>query len=87
MQPSSLLRFLTGLVAAATAGSLSAQQTFLVNAGGGPGVNFTSLPPAIAAAADGDTIVVQAGPFGEGAVGFTTSKGITILGQGGAVPV
>lgn len=70
-----------------SAALLSAQQTFVVNAGGGPGVNFTSLPPAVAAATDGDTIVVQAGPFGEGAVPFTTNKGLTIVGQGGAVPI
>lgn len=71
----------------ASAAALLAQQTYLVNAGGGPGVHFASLPDAIAAAADGDTIVVQAGPFGEGAEPFRTNKGLTIVGQGGGVPI
>lgn len=66
---------------------LPAQNLWLVNAAGGPGVHFTSLPPAVAAAADGDTIYVVTGPFGEGATPFTTDKGLTILGVGGAVPI
>ncbi|MCU0866051.1 MAG: hypothetical protein MUC36_19890 [Planctomycetes bacterium] len=87
MQSFNLRPFLVSLSMLASAAVLAAQQTFVVNAGGGPGVNFTSLPPAIAAAADGDTIVVQTGPFGEGALPFTTNKGLTIVGQGGAVPI
>jgi len=66
---------------------LAAQTTWIVNAGGGPGVNFTDLPAAVAAASDGDTIIVETGPFGEGAVGFTTSKGLTIVGRYGYVPI
>ncbi len=66
---------------------LFAQSTWVVNAGGGPGVHFTTLPAAVSAAAPGDTILVQAGPFGEGAVGFSTNKGLTIVGVGGAVPI
>lgn len=66
---------------------LAAQTTWIVNAGGGPGVNFLDLPAAVAAAASGDTIVVQTGPFGEGATPFSTDKGLTIVGDGGEVPL
>jgi hypothetical protein len=40
------------------------QQTWKVNCQGGPGIDFTDLPQAVAAAAPGDTIWV-----------FTTSTG------------
>lgn len=63
----------------------AAQSTLVVNAAGGPGV-FTTLPAAVAAAVDGDTILVYTGPFGEGADPFVTNKGITIVGVGGFVP-
>ena len=66
---------------------LVAQSTWTVNAGGGPGVDFTDLPTAVAAASSGDTILVQTGPFGEGATPFSTSKGLTIVGVGGLVPI
>ncbi len=68
---------------------LLAQATWIVDAAGGPGVHFTDLPSAVASAtvADGDTILVRTGPFGEGATPFTTSKGLTIVGVGGAVPI
>ena len=76
------------LVCAALVGSvLSAQTTWIVNAGGGAGVHFADLPTAVAAASDGDTIVVQTGPFQEGATPFVTSKGLTIVGEGGLVPI
>lgn len=68
-------------------GSLVAQSTWVVDAAGGPGVHFLDLPSAVAAAADGDTILVHAGPLGQGADAFTTSKGLTIVGVGGDVPL
>jgi hypothetical protein len=37
---------------------VSGQQTWWVNCNGGPGVDFTDLPPAVAAASPGDTILV-----------------------------
>lgn len=40
-------------------GVLAAQRTWIVDAAGGAGVHFTDLPPAVAAAADGDTILVR----------------------------
>jgi len=66
---------------------LCAQTTWIVDAGGGPGAQFADLPSAVAAAADGDTIVVREGPFGEGATPFVTDKGLTIVGEGGFVPI
>lgn len=38
---------------------LGAQQTWLVNCNGGPGVDFVDLPAAVAAAAPGDTILLN----------------------------
>lgn len=68
---------------------LLAQTTWIVNAGGGPGVSFLDLPSAVASPSvlDGDTILVQVGPFGEGATPFVTTKGLTIVGVGGQVPI
>lgn len=74
-----LLRHCAGL---ALTLPLAAQTTWIVNPGGGPGVHFTELAPAVAAAADGDTILVQWGPFLTGVSGFSTSKGLTIVGEG-----
>jgi len=55
------------------------QTVWVVDDNGGPGVNFTDLPPAIAAAADGDVLLVRAGtytPF------MLLGKGLRILGDG-----
>jgi len=75
------------LATLALSATATAQTTWIVNAGGGPGVSFTDLPTAVAAAASGDTIIVQTGPQGQGATAFSTSKGLTILGEGGEVPI
>ena len=66
---------------------LAAQTTWIVNADGGPGVQFTTLAAAVAAAADGDTIVCQQPLFGTSLGGFTTSKGLTIVGDHNGVPL
>ncbi|MCI0586734.1 MAG: hypothetical protein L0323_07840 [Planctomycetes bacterium] len=59
------------------------QTTWVVDDDGGPGVNFTDLPPAIAAAADGDVLLVQPGTYSH----FTLSgKGLRILGSGTTAP-
>ena len=72
----SLLAFaLTSLGAAI----LPAQQTFIVSAAGGG--QFTDIPPAIAAAAPGDTLLVRPGQYSA----FTVGKGIRIIGDPGAV--
>ena len=36
---------------------------WIVDAANGPGTNFLDLPPAVAAAASGDTIIVRAGSY------------------------
>ena len=56
-------------------------RTFLVDANNSPGTHFTDLPPAVAAAADGDVLVVLAGSYS----GFAVSKGIAILGRQGVI--
>ncbi len=66
--------------------ALLLQTTWVVDSNGGPGVNFTDIPPAIAAAANGDILLVQTGTYSH----FTlTGKGLRILGSGatGATPV
>lgn len=63
-----------------------AQTTWTVKFGGGPGIDFTSLPIAVDFAQDGDTILV----FGFSSVGatpFTTGKALTIIGVNGAEPI
>lgn len=75
------------LVAFLVASGVPAQATWIVNAGGGPGVQFTTLAAAVAAASDGDTILVQQPPMGEAVEGFTTDKGLTILGAAAGVPI
>src|SRR5262245_22482850 len=57
-------------------------QTFVVDAGNGPGANFTSIAAAIAAVPDGATLLVRAGTYAP----FTVdAKGLTILGDPGVV--
>src|SRR5262245_35330124 len=59
----------------------SAQQTWIVDDTPGPGVHFTSLPAAVAAAASGDTLLVAPGhydPF------LVFGKALSILGDGHA---
>lgn len=75
------------MLACAWCSPLFAQTTWLVNASGGPGVQFTDLAAAVAAAADGDTIVCQQPTFGESLGGFTTNKGLTIVGDANGVPL
>lgn len=66
------------VLGAATA--LAQSTTYVVDDNGGPGVNFTDLPPAIAAASDGDVLIVRAGNYSA----FQLTKGLTILGESDA---
>jgi hypothetical protein len=51
---------------------------WIVDSANGPGTNFTDLPPAVAAAASGDTIIVRAGAY----TGFSVNgKAVTIRGE------
>jgi len=53
--------------------------TYVVDDDGGPGVDFTDLPAAVAAAQPGDVLRVMPGSYSA----FTCTKAITILGYGG----
>jgi hypothetical protein len=57
----------------------AAQTTWIVDDSGGPGVNFTSLPAAVAAAANGDTLLVAAGTY---EAFHVANKALTIVGAG-----
>ncbi len=54
------------------------QTVWVVDDNGGPGVNFTDLPPAVAAAADGDVLDVRSGAYNHFAL---SGKGLRILGE------
>jgi hypothetical protein len=53
--------------------------TYVVDDGGGPGVSFTDIPPAVAAAVPGDTLIVRAGSYSA----FGLDEGLTIVGETG----
>lgn len=57
----------------------AAASTWIVDDDGGVGVNFTDLPPAIAAAQPGDVLLVRAGTYS----GFACTKALRILGEPG----
>lgn len=60
-------------------GLVLAQSTWTVDDDGGSGVDFDDLPAAVAAAADGDALLVRPGTYAH----FTLSgKGLRIIGQG-----
>ncbi len=52
--------------------------TWVVDDSGGPGVNFTSIGAAIAAASAGDRVLVREGNY----AGFTLDKALFVLGTG-----
>jgi hypothetical protein len=70
------MRFLSAALLASFA---SAQTTWVVDDTPGPGVAFTSLPAAVAAAASGDTLLVAPGHY---APFHVSGKALTILGDG-----
>ena len=55
---------------------------WIVDASNGPGTNFTNLPPAVTAAASGDTIIVKAGAY---STFNATGKALTIIGAGASM--
>ena len=68
--------FLSCLILAHT----TSATTWIVDAAGGPGTNFTDLPPALATAQSGDLILVRPGVYSAS----RTSKGVSILAERGA---
>jgi hypothetical protein len=55
-----------------------ANTIWIVDQANGPGTNFTSIPPAIAASVAGDVIIIRQGTYSA----FTLDRGVTLLGQG-----
>ncbi len=72
------LRGLAAGLALVALNSLGLCNTWIVDQLNGPGTNFIDIPPAIAAAAPGDVILVRPGTYAS----FTLSRGMSILGQG-----
>jgi hypothetical protein len=60
-------------------GSLAAQRTWIVDHAGRPGTDFTDLPPAVAAAAPGDTIIVRYDPRGFLYSAVVVTAGLSIV--------
>lgn len=74
----------SGIAVTAVAVLLAAKSlasTYVVDSHGGPGVDFTDLPPAVAAALPGDVLLVRSGAYSS----FLCSQGITILGYGSPI--
>jgi hypothetical protein len=71
---------LAALLALAAGAASPAQggMTWIVDQANGAGAHFTDIPPAVAAAADGDTILIRSGSYS----GFATGKALTVLGEG-----
>jgi hypothetical protein len=63
--------------------TLASASTYVIDAANGPGTNFTDIPPAIAAAAPGDVLLVLPGTYSS----FTLDKSLAILGQSAGVNV
>jgi hypothetical protein len=78
-----LVAFALVLLAAASAPAFGQAQVWVVDDSGGPGVDFTTIPDAIAAAADGDVLLVREGVYGGD---WTTidGKSLTISADTGA---
>lgn len=73
---------LASLAAGLALASPSLASTWIVDDDGGVGVHFTDLPPAIAAAVDGDVILVKPGAYN----GFTSiGKAVKVLGEPGVL--
>lgn len=72
------LRLVGASILALQAGASAS--TWVVDDDGGPGVHFTDLPPAIAAAAPGDVLLVRAGSYSR----FSVSSRLTIVAEPGA---
>lgn len=84
MSPLSTL--LTSLVALCLGPSLSAQgQVWVVKEGGGPGVDFTDIDPAVQAAASGDILLIHSGNYR--APVTIKSKSLVLLADDNATPM
>jgi hypothetical protein len=59
-------------------------QVLVVDVSPGPGVDFTSLQPAIDAAADGDVVLVRAGFYGGSTAVTVDAKALSVVADGGS---
>lgn len=76
-------RSLACLCSALVASSLAAQgKVWVVDDVAGPGVDFTALQPCIAAASDGDTLLVKNGTYPRAVI---DAKGLTVIAEAGAL--
>jgi hypothetical protein len=75
-----MIRQLVSIAAILLLALPSAASTWIVDDGGGPGVDFTDIGSAIAAAHPGDVIRVRPGSY----AGFTLAIGVEILADAGA---
>ena len=71
-----LRTLLAPALATLAATTAAAQSVFVVDADGGPGVDFTALQPALDASSPGDRIEVFAGTYGPATLG----RGVTVMG-------
>ena len=83
MTPLALARRPLALALTLTLAAPAVASTFVVDDDGGPGVDFTDLPAAVAASSHGDVILVHPGSYSD----FVLSKGVTILGTAPGVVV
>ncbi|MFK7740898.1 MAG: hypothetical protein AB8H80_11300 [Planctomycetota bacterium] len=85
MQQAAATATATILLAIGLAGSLTSQSTtWVVDANNGPGTHFTDLPPAVAAAAPGDIVVVRyVDPLITAYTAPTIDKALTVVSEGG----
>ena len=79
-----MLRSCTLLTVLLSAPLASAQQTWIVDASGSSGSHFTDIPPAIAAASDGDVIRVRAGQYSTFRI---AGKSLRIIGDSRLVTI
>src|SRR4029079_14764563 len=73
-----------GALLCLTAPATGQGRTWIVDGNNGPGTNFLDIPPAVAAAQDGDTILVR--PFGSFFLayrGAVITKAIRLISEGG----
>jgi hypothetical protein len=74
--------FIVFFILLASAGGGAFGATWIVDDDGGPGVDFTDIPPAIAAASTGDLILVRTGGYS----GFVLDKDLVVVADTGHAP-
>ena len=76
-------RHLAAAALLACSAALNAQQVLVVDDDGGPGVDFTGLPAALQAAADGDVLQLKAGTYPVSTL-VIDGKGLVLAAEAGA---